>query len=151
LEVDSCPPPCRFTDNPNGKFGSATFVLLGEDLPIAVYCRGKLFGEGVHAGYAHAVQAAGHLVGVLVELAPCVEYGHDDLEGRPLFLLVHVGRDTPTIVLYAYRIVLMDIDDDLVAVACEGLVDGVVYHLPNQVMEPFGPNVAYVHRRPFPD
>ena len=47
---------------------------------------------------ADAVQAAGHLVGVLVEFPAGMQLGHDDLGRRHAFALVDVGRDAAAVV-----------------------------------------------------
>ena len=44
----------------------------------------------------------------------------------------------------------MDDDLDFVAIAGHGLVDGVVHHLVNQVVEAFVAGIADVHGRAFP-
>ena len=49
---------------------------------------------------ADAVQAAGHLVGVLVEFSAGMELGHDDLGRRDAFALVDVGRDAAAVVAH---------------------------------------------------
>src|SRR5690606_9599319 len=43
-EMDRCTPTGRFAYNPDGELGAPPLVLLAENLPLAVYCRGKLFG-----------------------------------------------------------------------------------------------------------
>src|SRR5690606_1836800 len=141
----------RFSYDPNGELGASPFVLLGKHLSLTVNGSRKFFRQGVDTGHTHTVQATGHLVRVLVELATRVKHGHDNLQGRPLFLLVHVRGNTPAIILNAYGIVLVNVDYDFVAVPCERLIDRVIHHLPNKVMKPFDPNVPYIHRRPFPD
>ncbi len=52
---------------------------------------------------ADAVQAAGDLVGVLVEFSAGVELGHDDLGRRDAFALVDVGRDAAAVVAHGAR------------------------------------------------
>ena len=96
-------------------------------------------GQGVDARDAHAVQAAGDLVAVLVELAAGVQFGQRDFGGRALgFVLVvhlHAGGDAPAVVDDGERAVGVDGDQDVVAVAGQRLVDGVVHHLEHQVVQ----------------
>ena len=47
---------------------------------------------------ADAVQAAGNLVGVLVEFSAGMQLGHDDLGRRDAFALVDAGRDAAAVV-----------------------------------------------------
>jgi hypothetical protein len=50
--------------------------------PVALDLDDDLLGERVDHRDAHAVEAAGHLVGLVVELAAGVQDGEDDLERR---------------------------------------------------------------------
>ena len=85
---------------------------------------------------ADAVQAAGHLVAAAVaELAAGVQDGQDDLDGRPALLLHHRDRDAAAVVDDGDRVVGVDRDVDQRRVAGEGLVDGVVDHLVDEVMQ----------------
>ena len=104
-----------------------------------------MVGEGVDAGYADAVETTGDLVGVLVELAACVEDRHDDFESGAVLFLVHVDRDATTIVLNGDGAVFVDSDLDMGAVSGHGLIDGVVYDLIDQVVESAFADVANVH------
>ncbi len=60
-------------------------------------------GQRVDDRDADAVQAAGDLVGVLVEFSAGVQLGHDDLGGRHAFVLVDVGRDAAAVVAHGAR------------------------------------------------
>ena len=66
-------------------------------------------------------------------------------------LLVDVDGDATAVVGDRHGVVLADDDLDGVAVAGEGLVDGVVDHLVHQMVEPTGVRRPDVHRRAFPD
>ena len=55
-------------------------------------------GQGVDDRHAHAVEAAGDLVGVAVELTARVEDGHDHLGGGSALLRVDIYGDTAAIV-----------------------------------------------------
>jgi hypothetical protein len=76
---------------------------------------------------------------------------HDHLEGTAAFLGVHVGRDAASVVLYADGVVRVDAYFYVPAVSGEGLVDGVVDHFVDEVVEALDTDIAYVHGRPFPD
>ncbi len=62
---------------------------------------------------ADAVQAAGDLVGVLVEFSAGVQLGHDDFGGRHAFVLVDVGRDAAAVVEHRAGAVGIERDGDL--------------------------------------
>ena len=129
----------------------AALVALGVDPAVALDLEVEPLGQGVDDRDADAVQAARDLVGLVVELAAGVEHGHDDFGRRLLLLLVHLDRDAAAVVDDRDRIVDVDEDFDVLAVAGQGLVDGVVDDLIDEVMEPFGAGAPDVHRRPFSD
>src|SRR5690606_38547227 len=110
--------------------------------------------QGVDAGHAHAVQAARHLVGVVVELAAGVQFGHDDLGGAAaeLVVFVDVGGNAPAVVADGDAVVGVYGDDDVVAVPGQGFVDGIVHHLEYHVMKAGAiGGVADVHARTLAD
>ena len=78
-------------------------------------------------------------VAVLVELAAGVQLGQRDLGGRALglVLVVHLdaGGDAAAVVDDRDGVVGVDGDDDVVAVAGQRLVDGVVDDLEHQVVQ----------------
>src|SRR5690606_7912707 len=84
---------------------------------------------------ADAVQAAGDLVAVVVELTAGVQLSHDDLRRRHALFLVDVDRDAAAIVGHRHRAVLVDGHGDVVGVPGQGLVDGVVDHLDHHVVQ----------------
>ena len=51
---------------------------------------------------ADAVQAAGHLVGGVIEFTAGVQHGHDDLGGGSAFFGVNVDRNAAAVVGYRY-------------------------------------------------
>ena len=122
----------------------AVVVHLVVDQAVAPNLEVERLGEGVHHRDADAVQAARHLVAVVVELPPGVEDRHHDLGRRPP-ALVHVDRDAAAVVDHRDRVVEVDRDVDRVAEAGERLVDRVVHHLVDQVVEPLRSRRADVH------
>jgi hypothetical protein len=93
------------------------------------------------------VKPARDLVAVVIELAAGVEHRDDDFR-RGLAALVAVGRDAAAVVDHCERPVDVDRDVDLIAVAGQGLVDGVVDDLVNEMVQAGRAGGADVHRRP---
>jgi hypothetical protein len=81
------------------------------------------------------VQTARYLVARVVELSPGVKHGHDHLGRGALFgwMLAH-GNSAP-VVLDGDGPVEMDLHVDTVAMTGQGLVDRVVHHLVDHVVE----------------
>ena len=78
-----------------------------------------------------------------------MQLGQHDLRGRHSFGRVHVYRDPATVVGDGDAVVDVDLDVDLVAVAGQRLVDGVVDDFEDQVVEPTLGGIADVHARAF--
>ncbi len=91
------------------------------------------------------MQTAGDLVAAAAELSTGVQDGQGEGRGRKLLAGRDVGRDATTVVGDADRTVVVERDDDGVAVAGEGLVDRVVDDLPDQVVEAADTGRADVH------
>jgi hypothetical protein len=107
--------------------------------------------ERVDDRHADAVEAAGDLVGLVVELAAGVQHREDDDRGvDDLAADLHrAGRDAAAVVLDRDRVVGVDDDLDRVAMAGEGLVDRVVDDLEDHLVEARAvAGVADVHARP---
>ena len=94
------------------------------------------------------MEPAGDLVSLAAELASGVQHREDDLDGRLLHLRVLVHRHTPAVVGDTDGVVGVNHHVDGRAVAGEGLVDGVVDDLVDQVMESFGSGGPDVHTGP---
>src|SRR5690606_27986751 len=95
----------------------------------------QVLGQRVDHRHAHAVQAAGNLVAVVVELAAGMEHGEDHLGRRNALLLVDVHRHAAAVVGHGHRAVLEDPHDDVVGMAGQCLVDRVVDHLEHHVVQ----------------
>ncbi|MNP93800.1 hypothetical protein D3C85_63270 [compost metagenome] len=129
---------------------AAEFELV--DLAFAAHDEAQLHAQRVHAGDAHAVQAARDLVAVLVELAAGVQFGERDFSGRALGLVLvvhlHARGNAAAVVGDGDRVVGVDRDDDVVAMARERFVDGVVHHFEHEVVQARAVGgVADVHAR----
>jgi len=133
-----------------GRGGLAPFVALVIDLAVPADLHLEIFGQGIDHRDAHAVEAAGDLVGAGIELAAGVQAGHNHLHRGQVFAGVQVHWNAPAVVLHRDAVVRMNGNLDFVAMPAHGLVDGVVHHLVDQVVEAFGAGIADIHGRPFP-
>ena len=98
------------------------------------------------------MQTAGNLVGVLVEFSARVQLGHDDFGRRDAFTLVDVGWDAAPVVAHRARAVGVERYNHFRGKPGERLVDGVVHHLVDHVMEAGTViGVADIHARPLAD
>ena len=103
---------------------------------------GQLFGKRIDDGNADAVQAAGHLVGVAVELSAGVQHRERQFDAGHLLSGVDVHRNAATVIDHRDRVVLVNRDIDAVGETGERLIDRVVDHLVHEVMQ------AVLSRRP---
>ena len=95
------------------------------------------------------MQAAGDLVGVLVEFSAGMQLGHDDFGRRNAFALVDVGGNAAAIVAHGAGAVGIEDHIDAVGMAGERFVDGIVDHLIDHVMQARAViGVADIHARP---
>ena len=125
--------------------GDTLAVGLPIDFAFAVNLSDKQRRKCVHARDADAVQTARDLVAALVELTAGVEHGKHDFERRFALLFVEVGGNASAVVFDADGVIFVDRYVDVGAVTGQSLVDGVVYHLVDQVVEALLADVADVH------
>ena len=81
------------------------------------------------------MEAARHLVRILVEFPARVQLGHDDLGRRDPFALMDVGRNPAAVVGDRARAVGVQRHLDPAGVAGQGLVDRVIDYFMNHVMQ----------------
>ena len=105
--------------------------------------------EGVHHRDAHTVQAARHLVTTGAELATGVQHGEHGFQSALAGAGVHVGGNAAAVVGDGAAAVLIEDDENFIAVAGERLVDRVVDHLIDKVVQTPRPGGADVHARAF--
>ena len=117
--------------------------------PVAPDAQDERRRQGVDDRDADAVQAAGNLVGVLIELPAGVELGHDDLGRRDPLLLVNTGRNAAPVVGDGAGAVGVEGHRHEFRVAGQRFVDGVVDDLVDHVVKAGAVvGVADIHARP---
>ena len=123
----------------------AAFIALLIVRIILKHVHNQPFGERVHDRCAHAVQAAGIGVVLVVELAAGVQLRVDHLDRGYAQLRVDVHRYAAAVVGHRAGAVPAQRDGDLVGIAVGGLVYGVVDDLPDQMMKAARAGRADVH------
>jgi len=125
--------------------------LLAPDLAVALDFAYQPFGQRVHHRDAHPVQAARDLVAAAAELAAGMELRQHDGYRWQALVGHHVDRDARAVVAHGDRVVRVEDDLDVVAAAGKSLVDRVVDHLVDEVMEAPLARGADVHPGAKPD
>ena len=125
--------------------GFAALEADGVDLAVAINLALEPVGERVGAFGADAVQAAGEFIRAVAEFAAGVQAGEHEFDGGDFRHLVHLDRNAAAVVLDADGAVGVDGDGDVLAVAGQMLVDGVVDHLEHAVVQAAFIGVADIH------
>ena len=134
-----------------GRYGFASRVFLAVDLAVPHAFHGHVLGKRIYYRGAYAVQTAGDLVSAFSELAACVQDRHDDLQCGFMHLGVFVYRHAAAVVRYVYGIVFFYGYVDVLAIAGQSLVHGVVYDLVDQVVKAPAAGGTDVHAGTFSD
>ncbi|MND43773.1 hypothetical protein D3C80_345940 [compost metagenome] len=91
--------------------------------------------ERIDHRHAHAMQAAGHLVGILVEFTARMQLGHDDFGGRNAFGRMDVGRNAASVIRHRHGAIGVQRHRHQIGMTGESLVDGVVDDFIDHVMQ----------------
>ena len=116
------------------------------DLAVALNFDVHRRGERIDDGDTDTVQAARHLVALAAELAARVQDGQDHLNRR-LAALMHIDGDTSPIVDDSDAVIPFDRHVNMVTIASQSLVDRVVDHLVDEMVQAALRRAADVHAR----
>ena len=97
------------------------------------------------------MQAAGDLIAAAAEFAARMQDRIDDLERGAAGLGLNVHGDAAAVIGDGDGVAGVDRHGDVGAVAREGLVDGVVHDLIDEMVQAAGGCRADIHARTFPD
>ena len=148
VEGDLCARVAGLAGFPQRCCGVAALKALAPNFAAEPHLEFQPLAQRIHHRNADAVQPAGHLVCLLVELAAGVQGGENHLGGRALLGGVLVHRNAPAIVAHRDGAIVVDCDLDFAAETGQRLVNGVIHHLIDKVVESIGPGGADVHGRP---
>ena len=123
----------------------ATNVFLFVGVAVAPDFDAQPLGQKVHHRHADAVQAAGYLVSIRVELAARIQLGQYHLCGRNFLLLVYVNRNAAPVVNDCDGVVEVNEHFDAVAVARERFVNRIIDNFVDQMMQSRLAGIANVH------
>ena len=142
----------RGADDDQGCHHVAVAELDEVLLVVAPDAQFQRHGQRVDDGDTDAMQAAGNLVGILVELTAGMQLGHDDLRRRNALFGMDVGRDTAPVVGDGHGAIGVQRHGHEVGMACERFVDRVVDDLVDHVMQAGAViGVADIHSRTLAD
>ena len=129
----------RRADDLERRHGIAMLKLHIMLLPIAPDRQVEPDRQRVDNGHANAVQAARHLIGIVVgrvfKLPACVQLRHDDFGGRHAFFGVNIGWDAAPIILNRDRSIGIELDDHPVAMAGQRLVNRIIRDLKHHMVQ----------------
>ena len=134
-EAHHCAPLRGIPHDRQWRHGIAEMVFLPVHLSVAIHGEKQVVGQRIHDGHTDPVEATRDLVGAVVEFPAGMQDGHDDFCRRSPLLLVHIYGNTAAIVGDRHRFVGVNGHYDLVAVAGQRLVDGVVHDLEHHVVQ----------------
>ena len=121
------------------------------DLTVFVHPHLQPLGKGVDHRRAHPMKTAGYLISAAAKLSSGVKHGIHHLQSGPSGLLLDVHRNAPAIVRDPNHIPVQNLHGDVVAVARQGLINGVIHDLIHQMMETRGRGGSDIHARTLPD
>ncbi len=129
--------------------GHSQPIFLAVQLALAANVELEEIRQRIDHRHADPVQTAGDLVRGVIELPAGMQHGHDDLGGGDSLLGVEVYRNASAVVRDGHRLVGMDGDHNPIAVTRQRLIDGVIHHLENHVVQAAAVvGIADVHSRP---
>ena len=126
-------------------------IGLAVDLAAAHALHLHKVGKCVYDGCAYAVQTTGYLVSSAAELAAGVQHRHDDFHGGFMHLGMLVHRHASAVVQHLYAVIFVDGDLNIIAIARQRFVHGVVHDLVDTVMKSSGAGRTDIHARTFSD
>ena len=121
------------------------------DVPVFVDPDPEPLGQCVDHGGAYAVKAAGDLVAAAAELAAGMEHGIHHLQGGPSGLGLDIHGNAAAVIGDGDGIAGVDGHGNMLTVSGQGLINGIVHDLVDQMMQTGRRRGADIHTGPLPD
>ena len=136
--------------------GLASLVFLLPDMPVARNLYLAPFRQEIHDRHAHAVEAAGGLVGPFLKLATKLEHRHHSLERGDVAvhffgeLRMPFHRNTSAVVFDRHAAVHIHRHAHSLGIASHAFIDRVVDDFVDKMVQAAGCIVADVHAKTLP-
>ena len=131
--------------------GVAALKALEMHLALTAHGDFHPLTQSIDDGDTNAMQASRNLVTTGSEFATGMQHRQNGFKGTFPSAGVHIGGNPPAVVTDGHRAVLTQHHQNSVAMAREGLIDRVIHHLINQVVQTSWSGGADVHARAFAD
>ena len=95
------------------------------------------------------MQTTGNFIRPFIEFTTGMQYRQNHFKSRFMLFLVHIDRNTATVIDNPDRIIFVDIYLDMSGISGKSFVDRVIDNLIHQVMQPFYTDIADIHGRAF--
>jgi hypothetical protein len=105
--------------------------------------------EGVDNTDANSMQPSCDFVRFVIKFSTSVKSGKNNLQGTYVSLFMEFNRNAPAVILDGTGAIGVDVDDYIVTITCEGLIDGIIQDLIDQMVQPIKAAVANIHIRSF--
>src|SRR5699024_4377085 len=141
--------PLGISDDGQRTHDLSSLIALMINLSVVADIHFQPHGQRIDDGGSHTVQTAGYLVSSSAELAAGMKDGKHHLHGRNPFFLVDSHRNSPPVIPDSDGVIFVDIYLNGIAVARQGLINGIIYNLIYQMVKALGGSASDVHTRPF--
>ena len=145
--MNGCPCSVGRSDHLKVRHHFTPTVFLKINLAIFVDMHIQLGGQGIYNGRPYSVKASRYLVAATAKFTTGMKNGKDGFYRWTTCFFLDVDRDTTAVIHNRNGIIFFNIDLDMLGKSSQGLIDGVVYNLPDQVMQAFFSGRPNIHPR----
>ena len=149
FKINLCPGPVGIPNNfqlrglfPPGKG-------LGENLLVLLNFNHQLHRQGVNHRNPNTVEPPGYLIPSAAKFPAGMKNGQGQFHPGFFLFMVHPCWNPTAIICHGDSIVRIHHHGNIPAIACQGLIDGVIHHLVYQMMESLLTRTSDVHPRAF--
>ena len=140
-----------FTDDLHIGDGNAPFKALTMNLTVTLDDRFHPTAQRIDCAHADAMQTAGNFIAATAKFTPGAQFGHDHRNSGHARLFLNVHGDAGAIIFDGDTVIFMDHYANPVTTPLHGLVNRVVHHFDDHVVERLYIGAAHIHTRALAD